>query len=178
MQFGSNTFNGYMWITDTTYAVKSVVMHMDKSANINFVNKFEISQFYEIDKSKFLPQKNILYIDLNIPGMKKTGVIAKKTTLYKNIILNNDQIDTAFNKKVVEITANDDNDSGHQEIKRFDSLSKSEKSVYQLMDTLNKIPAVVTYGKIISAIGTGYYTSGNYDIGNLYSTYTPNHVEV
>jgi hypothetical protein len=45
------------------------------------------------------------------------------------------------------------------------------------MDTLNKIPAVVTYGKIISAITTGYYTAGPVDIGNLYSIYTNNHVE-
>ncbi len=45
------------------------------------------------------------------------------------------------------------------------------------MDTLNKIPAVVTYGKIISALTTGYYTTGNVDIGNLYYLYTNNRVE-
>ena len=35
---------------------------------------------------------------------------------------------------------------------RFEPLSKSENSVYHLMDTLNKIPAVATYAKIISAL--------------------------
>ena len=50
-------------------------------------------------------------------------------------------------------------------IQRFEPLSKSENSIYLLMDTLTKIPAVVTYGKIISAITTGYYTVGNIDLG-------------
>ena len=177
MHFGSNTFNGYMWITDTSYAIKSVVMHMDKNANINFVNKFEISQFFEVaNQNKYLPEKNILYIDLTVPGMKKTGVIAKKTTLYRNVILNNNSIDTAFNKKVADISAFG-RDTANPEIKRFESLSKSENSVYQLMDTLNKIPAVILYAKIISALSTGYYTTGRVDIGNLYSIYTNNRVE-
>ena len=36
-------------------------MHMDKNANINFVNKFEISQFYEAgNQNKFLPEKTSL----------------------------------------------------------------------------------------------------------------------
>lgn len=45
------------------------------------------------------------------------------------------------------------------------------------MDTLTKIPAVVTYGKIISALSTGYYTTGTVDLGNIYSVYTNNKVE-
>ena len=45
------------------------------------------------------------------------------------------------------------------------------------MDTLVKIPQVITYGKIISALSTGYYTVGKIDIGNLYSTFTSNAVE-
>ena len=177
IQYGSNTFNGYMWITDTSYAIKSVVMHMDKNANINFVKKFQISQFFQAgDQNKFVPTKSILYIDLNVPAMKKTGIIAKKTTLYKNVILNNNLIDTAFNKKVFRVSAFG-NDTAKPVINRFELLSKSENSVYLLMDTLTKIPAVVTYGKIISALSTGYYTTGHVDLGDLYYTYTNNLVE-
>lgn len=177
IQFGSNTFKGYMWIADTSYAIKSIMMHMDKNANINFVNKFEISQIFEAkNHGKFLPEKNILYIDLTIPEMKKTGIIVKKTTLYKDAILNNSLIDTAFNKKNIDI-ASIPLDTSSWSARRFEPLSKSENSVYLLMDTLNKIPVVVTYAKIISALTTGYYTTGRVDIGNLYSTYTSNKVE-
>jgi len=69
IQYGTNTFNGFMWIVDTTYAIKSMTMHMDKSASINFVNKFEITQNFELADDNFLPSKNILFIDLNIPAM-------------------------------------------------------------------------------------------------------------
>jgi hypothetical protein len=177
IQFGSNTFKGYMWIADTSYAIKSIVMHMDKNANVNFVNKFEISQIFEArNQDKFLPEKSVLYIDVSIPELKKTGVIVKKTTLFKNAILNNNLIDTAFNKKKVDITSLSI-DTSDWSGRRFEPLTKSEKSVYLLMDTLNKMPVVITYGKIISAISTGYYTIGHIDIGNLYSTYTNNKIE-
>lgn len=177
IQFGSNTFKGYMWIADTSYAIKSIVMHMDKNANINFVNKFEISQIFEArNQDMFLPEKNILYIDVSIPELKKTGVIVKKTTLFKNAILNNNMIDTAFNKKKAELTSLS-TDTSDWSGRRFEPLTKGEKSVYLLMDTLNKMPVVITYGKIISAISTGYYTIGHIDIGNLYSTYTNNKIE-
>ena len=176
--FGSNTFNGYIWIADTSYAIKSLVMHMDKNANINFVNKFEISQFYVTDTAnKFLPEKTILYIDLVVPIKKKTGVIATKTTLYKNIILNNDFIDTAFGKKLMPLPAFASDTMNRMPIQRFEPLSKSENSIYLLMDTLTKIPAVVRYGKIISALTTGYYTVGPIDLGDIYYIYTNNIVE-
>lgn len=176
--FGSNTFNGYLWIADTSYAVKSLVMHLDKNANVNFVKKFEISQFFEAENQhQFLPDKTILFMDVVVPFKKQTGVIARKTTIYKNIILNNDSIDTAFNKKYIPISAFAADSSKVAPIQRFEPLSKTEKSVYVLMDTLTRIPAVVTYAKIISALTTGYYTTGPVDLGNIYYIYTNNIIE-
>lgn len=175
--FGSNTFRGYIWIADTSFAVKSVVMHIDKNANINFIKKFEISQNFEVnDQGKYLPEKNTLYIDLFLPDLKKIGAIVKKTTLFKDAIINNNEIDTAFNKKTIDMTSMS-RDTSAWKISRFEPLNKSENSIYLLMDTLRKNPLAVTYAKIISAISTGYYTTGHVDIGNLYSIYTNNIVE-
>jgi hypothetical protein len=174
--FGSNTFNGYMWITDTSFAVKSVTMHIDKNANINFVDKFEISQNFEAADQHFFPEKTVLYLDLGIRQLKRTGAVVKKTTLYRDPILDNNSIDTAFEKKET-VSVPVSTDSSTWSGSRFEPLTRSENSVYQLMDTLTKIPAVVTYGKIISALSTGYYTTGTVDLGNIYSVYTNNKVE-
>jgi len=176
-QYGSNTFRGFMWIADTSFAIKSILMHIDKNANINFINKFEISQTFQAnEQNKFFPQKNMLYADVYIPELKKTGAIIKKTTLFQDAIINNNLIDTAFKKKredVSLLSASSENWSA----KRFEPLTKSERSVYELMDTLNTMPVVATYKKLISAAGTGYYTLGPVDIGNLYSTFTNNYIE-
>lgn len=179
IHYGTNTFNGFMWIVDTTYAIKSMTMHMDKSASINFVNKFEITQNFELADDKFLPSKNILFIDLNIPAMKKMGVIARKTTLFQNFSFNNPNIDTVFNKKLKDISsvAGINTDSSYWSANRFEPLSKSEQFVYTLMDTITKIPAVVKYTKIIDGLTSGYYTVGNIDIGNIWGFYTSNIVE-
>jgi hypothetical protein len=174
--YGSNTFNGYMWITDTSFAVKSVVMHIDKHANVNFLNNLEITQNFQFMNHRFLPQKNILYVDLKVPELRKTGAIINKTTLYRDAILNNKRIDTAFDKKKTETIALS-TDSSAWTGTRFEPLSNSENAVYKLMDTLNKMPVVLTYKKIISALSTGYLTTGRVDLGNIYSVYTNNQVE-
>lgn len=178
-QFGTNTFNGFMWITDSTYAIKSVVMHMDKNANINWVNKFQITQEFDLHGEKYLPEKNILMIDLSLPAMKGTGVIATKTTLFKDVVLNNRNIDSVFNSPVKDISLIDikQGDSTYWEANRFEPLSKSEKFVYHLMDTITRIPIVVTYGKILDAASSGYYTVGKIDIGNLYNFYSSDRIE-
>ncbi|CAN5191490.1 DUF5686 and carboxypeptidase-like regulatory domain-containing protein [soil metagenome] len=176
--FGNNTFKGYMWIADTSYAIKSVVMHMDKNANVNFVHKFEVSQFFEADSTrKYFPEKNTLYIDVTMPAMKKMGVIAKKSTLYQNMILNDEMIDTALDKKRSDVNDVMGKKNINWDSIRPEPLSKSEYSVYRLMDTLQKIPVVAAYSKMISAMSDGYYTAGNVDIGNLYATYTNNFIE-
>jgi len=180
IQYGTNTFNGFMWVVDTTYAIKSMTMHMDKSASINFVNKFEITQNFELAaEEKFLPSKNILFIDINIPAMKKMGVIARKTTLFQNFSFNNSSIDTVFNKKLKDIAsvAKIKTDPSYWSANRFEPLSNSENFVYTLMDTITKIPAVIKYTKIVDGLTSGYYTVGNIDIGNIWSFYTSNVVE-
>ncbi|MEO5782744.1 MAG: DUF5686 family protein [Ginsengibacter sp.] len=179
IQYGTNTFNGFMWIVDTTYAIKSMTMHMSKSATINFVNKFEITQNFELADDKFLPSKNILFIDINIPAMKKLGVIAKKTTLFQNFSFNNPSIDTIFNKKFKDITSVSKISSDHSywTDNRFEPLSNSEQFVYTLMDTITKIPAVIKYTKIIDGLTSGYYTVGNIDIGYIWNFYTNDIVE-
>lgn len=174
--YGSNTFSGYLWIADTSFAIKSVVMHIDKNANVNFLNKLQITQDFKYVNQRFLPEKNILYVDLHMPELKKAGAIITKTTLYRDAILNNNDIDTAFNKKQT-VTIPVSGDSSAWDGTRFEPLSKSEKAVYQLMDTLNKMPVVHTYKKIISALSTGYLTMGKVDLGNIYSIYTNNKVE-
>lgn len=181
INYGSNTFNGNMWIVDTIYAVKSVVMHMNKTANINWVNKFEITQEFEsLTHERLLPEKNILYVDLKVPAMK-AGAIAKKSTMYKNFLINNNSIDTAFDKKPIDITSipvgTINSDTAFWRENRFEPLSRTERSVYKMMDTLAKIPQVITYQKIISALSTGYYSVGKVDIGNLYTTFTSNSIE-
>jgi hypothetical protein len=178
--YGSNAFGGYIWITDTSYAVKSIVMHLDKTANVNWINKFELTQNFEADSSGlFIPARNEVYVDLKLPAMKSFGGLARKTTVFKNVILNNDHIDTAFNKKIKDISLIKTNgsDTAYWNNNRLEPLSKSERFVYALVDTLQKIPIVVFYGKAISALTTGYYTAGKLDWGNIYNIYTANVVE-
>jgi hypothetical protein len=180
-RYGSNTFQGYLWVVDSLYAVKSVVMHLDKNSNINWVRRFDITENFEPDSlNRFVPARNGIYIDLNIPVLKGLGAIVKKTTLFKDVILDADQIDTVFNKPPVDLpvaTTRKAADTSYWSKNRFEPLSPSERFAYTLADTIGKIPAIVFYGKMVTALFTGYYRAGKIDFGNLYNTYTYNFIE-
>ena len=176
-KFAANGFDGYMWIADTVYALDSYVMHIDSAANLNFVNEFEITQVFKRDNtSKFLPERNVLYIDLVLPGKQKTGAVATKTTMFRNVLVNNSLIDTAFVKAESDTTKLTASETDWSKL-RYEPLSKSEQAVFNLMDTLNKIPKVIKNVKYIVGLTTGYYTIGKIDIGNIYNTYRRNFIE-
>ena len=52
---------------------------------------------------------------------------------------------------------------------RHEKLSKDEKAVYKMMDTLLTMPAFHTYANVLNFIGTGYLNIGNYQIGPWYN---------
>jgi uncharacterized protein DUF5686/carboxypeptidase-like protein len=179
-RYGSNTFAGYLWVVDSLFAVKSVVMHLDKNSNINWVRRFDMTENFESDSlNRFVPAKNVIYVDLNIPVFKGLGAIAKKTTLFKDVVLGGDQIDTVFNKPPADmpVATARGTDTSYWSKNRFEPLSSTEKFAYTLADTIGKIPAVVFYGKMATALFTGYYRAGKIDLGNLYNTYTYNFIE-
>jgi uncharacterized protein DUF5686/carboxypeptidase-like protein len=179
-RYGSNTFQGYLWVVDSSFAVRSLVMHLDKNSNINWVRRFDITEnFVEDSFHRFVPAKNIIYVDLNMPVIKGLGAIAKKTTLFKDVVLDGDQMDSVFDKPTTDFAAASakGSDTTYWSNNRFEPLNKSERFAYELADTIGKIPAVVFYGKVISALYTGYYRAGKFDWGNIYNAYTYNYIE-
>ena len=85
---GELTFEGTMWVHDTTYAIKKVKSTIAKDANINFVNNLQVTQtFKQVEKEVWMLTKDELFIDFQ--WTKKTlGFYGKKTTSYDNFIIN------------------------------------------------------------------------------------------
>ena len=52
---------------------------------------------------------------------------------------------------------------------RHETLTKNEKAVYKMVDTLTKMPVFHTYTNVLNFIGTGYLNIGNFVIGPWYN---------
>ncbi len=177
---GENTFIGEMWVNDTSWAIKQISMTTSADANINFVKKISVFQsFSPLNDSVWMMTKDKFIVSFKTGGKSKIGVIGRKTTLYKNIVVNNPLIDTAFADHqdliLVQGAANKTNDFWANN--RPDSLSKNEKNIYKLVDTIQKVPAFKHYKQLFTTLATGYFQSGYFSYGPYYNIFALNHIE-
>jgi hypothetical protein len=176
------TFTGNLWVNDSTFAVKSIDMRIATDANINFVNDLAIQQEYQWTDNKFwMKTKDHLVIDFNIvqKSRKIVGFFGHKTTICSDF-----QFDTPENKRFFSIPtdvfidpkASDKTDAFWQE-QRPEKLSKTEKGIYKMVDSVKNIPIFKTYKDVIYGIVTGYLTWGNWEFGPYFKTFSFNSLE-
>jgi hypothetical protein len=168
---GENTFEGDCWVHDTTFAIQKMNLRLSKEANINFVDKLSLIQEYQlIDDSTWFLSKDKFVVDVSPLGNKKLSFIGRKTTTYKNIVVNDTAVERelAKNKLMEETilpdTAKQKSDEYWAEA-RHEELSKNEKAIYHMIDTLMKMPVFQRYTRWVNFIATGYMNVGNYEIG-------------
>ncbi|TAH05473.1 MAG: carboxypeptidase-like regulatory domain-containing protein [Sphingobacteriales bacterium] len=168
---GENTFEGDCWVHDTTWAVQKMNLFLSKEANINFVEKLSMIQEYRlIDDSTWFLTKDKFVVDIAPIGKTRFGVIGRKTTTYKDVVVNQSFIaDSVKQNKVLNeiIITNGASELADEFWKnqRHEDLNKNEKAVYLMIDTLQKMPLFKKYTRMINFIGTGYLPVGNYEIG-------------
>jgi hypothetical protein len=106
----------------------------------------------------------------------------RKTTSYKNIVINSDSITALFKNQSIEeliITTpgfTQRTDSNWNML-RHDSLSKHEKAIYTTIDNLLKDPKYKRLQDNFKFLGSGYKNIGNFEIGKWYSLASGNQWE-
>jgi hypothetical protein len=168
---GENTFEGDAWVHDPSWAVQKITLYLSREANINFVDKLSLIQEYKhINDTTWFLAKDKFVVDIAPIGKTRFGVIGRKTTTYRNIIYNDTAIEHTLqqNKVIQEVVfakgaREKADDFWNQE--RHETLTKNEKAVYAMIDTLQKMPLFKKYSNTINFIATGYLNVGNYQIG-------------
>jgi len=172
---GESVFEGDCWVHDSSFAIQKMTLRLDASANVNFVQELSIiEEFSLINDTTWFLSKDKFVVNLTPLGNNRMGMIGRKTTTYKNIVFNDSSVNREIEKnKILEEvvftdSARDQPDSfwlSH----RHEELSRNEKMVYKMVDTLMSMPIFHTYTNVLNFIGTGYLNIGNYQIGPLYN---------
>ena len=172
---GESTFEGDCWVHDTTFGIQKMTLRLDASSNVNFVQELSlIEEFSLINDTTWFLTRDKFVVSLSPIGKNRLGMIARKSTTYKNILYNDSSITRELKKnKILEevvFSANsrERTDSFWLE-HRHEGLSRNEKLVYKMVDTLIKMPIFKTYTNTINFITTGYLNIGNYQIGPWYN---------
>ena len=180
---GENTFEGDFWIHDTTYAVQKMNLRLSKEANINFVEQLSLIQEYKLvgDSIWFL-YKDKFVADISPLGGSRLSFIGRKTTTYKNIVVNDKSVVAELSKNrileetIIPDTAKNKTDSFWRE-SRHETLSKTEAGVYKMVDTLLQLPAFKRARETIYFLAVGYHNIGKFEIGPWYNWATYNSQE-
>ena len=180
---GENTFEGDGWVHDSTFAIQKLNLRLGKDANVNFVDKLSLIQEYQlINDSTWFLAKDKFVVDISPLSKSKLSFIGRKTTTYRNILVNNPSVEAelAKNRQVEETVLPKDamvKTDTFWTTYRHEDLSVTERGIYKMVDTLLQLPAFQRATKIINFVSTGYYNIGKYQIGPWQNWVSGNRVE-
>ncbi|MCR9181429.1 MAG: DUF5686 and carboxypeptidase regulatory-like domain-containing protein [Flavobacteriaceae bacterium] len=177
---GELTFRGDFWVNDTTWAIKEINMHLNKSANINWVKEVYIEQEFDVlNDSIFLLKRDHFMSDFSFSKKEEArGVYGKRTTLYENHVFDQEKDRNFYRKQVDpyqwEIYNRPDN---FWEENRMEKLNKDERQIYEMLDTLQTVRRFQRLYSLGTVLASGYYELPNFDLGPVFSIFGFNESE-
>ncbi|MCA6453348.1 MAG: carboxypeptidase-like regulatory domain-containing protein [Chitinophagaceae bacterium] len=180
---GENTFSGDCWIHGGNWGIYKINLNISSTANINYVNRLSIVQEFALRAdSAWMFAKDKAVIDFTPFGKEKLSFIARRTSTYRNVRVNDSTIErklAANNQKEEVVVAENarEKDGNFWEEQRHEELSTNEKKVYRMMDTIKTVPAFIKYTKAITFIFDGHKKLGAVEIGPWYKWISGNQLE-
>lgn len=173
------TFNGYMWIHDSTFAIESIKFMLSEEVNVNFIRGLDAEQKYMLVDSHWVMETDRVLLDLNPLTKKSIGIIGRKYAHYDKY---------RFNEKIPDSVARNPNniillDSLTEKPKDFwdtvraEPLSERESGIYVMVDSLKKNKTYQLYEKLGNILVTGYFPFYYIELGQYYKMYSFNPVE-
>ncbi len=163
-------FNGNMWIADTAFALKRVEMTIPDDVNLNYVNTLSFIQEYDPDTGgQWMLTRDRIIVDFAVRE-KKVGFYGRKTTSYRDFVINTPKADDFFNigeNLIVEKDANNKNEQ-YWDSARHDTLSKNESGIYKMVDSIQSLPIYRSWENIVILAIGGYKIWGPIELGPYY----------
>lgn len=180
---GQNTFEGDAWVTEKTYQIHKISLYLGKEANINYIDRISVFQEYiPLNDSVIFLNRDKFFADFRVLGKNSLTLIGRKTTSYKDIVINSDSLTAAFKEQhIEELVKSDKNmvqqsDSVWQGL-RHDTLSKNEKSIYETIDKLLEMPKFQKLQRNLKFLAGGYRDVGKFEIGPWFNWVSGNQWE-
>lgn len=180
---GGFAFVGNMYVlNDSTYAVIKIDMGIADQINLNFVKDMKIEQEFSqhTDKSWIL-SKDKLIVDYNVTR-KGRGFFGKKEVHYNNMIFDTERDKDKYDhvEKVIKAEDAKEKTDSFWVNMRPDTLTEQEQGVYNMIDSVQKIPAFKRTMDIAFLLITGWKTVGKnkkIELGPINTFYSFNSVE-
>ncbi|HJS54822.1 MAG TPA: DUF5686 family protein, partial [Chitinophagaceae bacterium] len=178
---GENTFEGDCWVHAGTYAIQKMNLRLGKDANVNYLETLSLIQEYRLldDSTTWFLSRDKFVADFTPIGKQKLGFIGRKNTTYRNIVVNDSSVLHELNKnklleEVIVLPGAETKAREYWTNARHEELTKNEKGIIKMMDTLTHDPTFRKFTNTMNFIGTGYLNTGNFQLGPWYNWITQN----
>jgi len=180
---GSNTFEGDAWVTEKTFQIQRISLYLGKDANINFIDRISVFQeFTPLNDSVIFLTRDKFFADFRVLGKNSLTLIGRKSTSYKDILINSDSLTALFNEQRIEEVVKSEKginlkSAADWDSLRHDTLSVNEKAIYNTIDKLLAMPKYQKMQRNLKFLAGGYRNIGNYEIGPWFNWISGNQWE-
>jgi len=162
-------FNGMIWITDSTFALKRLSLEITNKANINFVEKLKIQQeLEEVEPGAWVPSKLRILIDIAEITDNTLGMVGLYYNSNRNIKVNREHDIKFYEQKVFIDASAMEFDDTYWDTHRHEEVTASDIRIYKMVDSLKKQPIIKTYVDAVEIITEGYKPLGKFEVGAYY----------
>jgi len=172
-------FKGNLYITnDSSYAVVKADLGLTKQANINWVNDLQLIQEFTPYEDFWILNKDEIIADFALLS-KSRGFFGSRTVQYRNHVFEKPKDVSVYDgaTKVVALSGAKKRTEAFWVTARHAPLSFKEQRIYELVDTLQTVPAFKNTLNIISTLTSGYWQFDKVELGPVGSFYSFNDVE-
>ncbi len=173
------TFYGFFWVADTSFAIKKVQLRVSPDVNINYLNDLiAINEYKRINDSTWFLTREELFLDFYITD-KSMGFFGKKTSVYNDIVLNQSLPDSIVNLRTDTYIDEEDlnKDNIYWNANRKMELTDEEVGIYDMVDSVIKVPAFKRVYKLVDLLFDYYWVTGPVEFGPYYTFYSNNPIE-
>jgi hypothetical protein len=173
-----NTFYGEFWVADTTFAIQQISMRKSPDVNINLIDRITIYEDYQLTENGWLPNKKKILVDF-LPTEKFPGMIARKTTLHDDFVINASDAEEQYKAADPENASPLDLEKSDEfwRENRKDTLSANEETIYVMVDSMTNTSRYQTFSDLSYTLTSGYIKVGKLEVGEYFNAFGSNAVE-
>ena len=171
---------GYAWIDSATWAIRTFVFKPNEKANLNFVNDYTVKQDYKLvnDKYWFMVREELHTVGSLLKKKTATALLVTKVYDRRNIktdISFPDSLKGPEDKIILDSARNRSRE--YWDSSRFETLTRQEREVYHISDTLHYVKAWKTYEWFGRWFTAAFADLGPISIGRVLNFVSYNNVE-
>jgi hypothetical protein len=173
------TFYGFLWVADTSWAIKKFQLRVSKDVNLNLLKDMVATYEYDQvnDTTWFLTSEDVV-IDFNVIE-KSYGFFGRRTAVYDSI-----RLDQPVPEPVKKLTTDTyvledqiEKDEGFWENNRKAALTEEDSKIYTMVDSVKSVRMYKTLNTMITMLANYYLVVGPVEVGPYYTLISGNVIE-